>query len=200
MTVAVARRIRVSPIETEALGSFLAREWLVTNGLGGFASSTVAGVNTRRYHGVLVAALPNPLGRMVMLSHVAERVITPNGDAIVLSGEERVGGRLEVPSARWLSEFRLERGLPVWEYQLSGVTIEKRCVMPHRQNTVYLTYRVLQADGPIQLELTPLVHFRGYESPVNTPHPESYRFTVAEGYHEIAVKDLPPLRLTVRGG
>jgi predicted glycogen debranching enzyme len=200
MTLAVARRIRVSPVETEALGSFLAREWLVTNGLGGYASSTVAGVNTRRYHGILVAALPNPLGRMVMLSHVGERVITPTGDVIIVSGEERVGGRLEVPSARWLSEFRLERGLPVWEYQLPGVTIEKRCVMPHRQNTVHLIYRVMHAEGPVRLELTPLVQFRGYEFPVSTPHPEPYRLTIAEGYHEIEANDLPPLRLTAQGG
>jgi predicted glycogen debranching enzyme len=200
MTVTVARRIRVSPVETEALGSFLAREWLVTNGLGGYASSTVAGVNTRRYHGILVAALPNPLGRMVMLSQIEERVVTPDGDAVMLSGEERVGGRLEVPSARWLAEFRLERGLPVWEYRLPGVTIEKRCVLPHRQNTVHLTYRILEADGYVQLELTPLVHFRGYEAPVNAPHLEPYRFTIAEGYYEIEAGELPPLRLAVRGG
>src|SRR5688572_9273093 len=200
MTVAVARRIRVSPVETEALGSFLAREWLITNGLGGYASSTVAGVNTRRYHGILVAALPNPLGRMVMLNQVEERVVTPQGDLLMLSGEERVGGRLEVPSARWLAEFRLERGLPVWEYRLPGVTIEKRCVLPHRQNTVHLTYRILEADGYVQLELTPLVHFRGYEAPVNAPHLEPYGFTIAERHYEIEAGELPPLRLAVRGG
>jgi predicted glycogen debranching enzyme len=199
MTVAVARRIRVTPVETDALGNFLAREWLVTNGLGGYASSTVAGINTRRYHGILVAALPNPLGRMVMLSHVGERVVTRDGTDVMLGGEERVGGRLEVPSARWLTEFRLERGLPVWEYQLPDATIEKRCVLPHRQNTVYLTYRILHADGPVRLELSPLVHFRGYEAPVNAPHLEPYRFTVAEGYHEIQAGELPPLRISVRG-
>src|SRR5688500_10558557 len=200
MTVTVARRIRITPVTTEALGSFLAREWLVTNGLGGYASSTVAGVNTRRYHGILVAALPNPLGRLGRLSQVEARVVTPDGDAVMLSGEERVGGRLEVPSARWLAEFRLERGLPVWEYRLPGVTIEKRCVLPHRQNTVHLTYRILEADGYVQLELTPLVHFRGYEAPVNAPHLEPYRFTIAEGYYEIEAGELPPLRLAVRGG
>ncbi|MGQ0713946.1 MAG: amylo-alpha-1,6-glucosidase [Gemmatimonadaceae bacterium] len=200
MTTTVARRIRVAPVETEALGSFLAREWLVTNGLGGYASSTVAGVNTRRYHGVLVAALPNPYGRMVMLSHVVERVVTAGGDAIVLSGEERVGGRLEVPSVRWLAEFRLDRGLPVWEYRLPGVTIEKRCLLPHRQNTVHLTYRVLEADGYVQLELSPLVHFRSYEAPVSTPHLEPYRLTVADAHHEITAGELPPLRLSIQGG
>jgi predicted glycogen debranching enzyme len=200
MTTAVARRIRVSPVESEALGSFLAREWLVTNGLGGYASSTVAGVNTRRYHGALVAALPNPYGRTVMLSDVGERVVTPGGESIALSGEERVGGRLEVPSARWLAEFRLDRGLPVWEYRLPGVTIEKRCVMPYRQNTAYLTFRILEADGYVQIELAPFVHFRNHEAPVSTPHPESYKLTVAEGHHEIAAGELPPLRVAVRGG
>jgi predicted glycogen debranching enzyme len=148
---------------------------------------------------VLVAALPNPLGRMVMLSHVGERVVLADGTAFTISGEERVGGRLEVPSAQWLGEFRLDRGLPVWEYHLPGVTLEKRCLLPHRQNTVLITYRLVEGDVAIQLELSPLLHFRGYEAPVNTPHLEPYRLTIAEGYLEIEAGELPPLRLAVRG-
>jgi predicted glycogen debranching enzyme len=199
MTTAVARRIHVAPVEADALGSFLAREWLITNGLGGYASSSVAGINTRRYHGVLVSALPNPLGRMVMLSHVGESVVMPDGRHVMLSGEERTGGRLEVPSAQWLREFRLEHGLPVWEYDLGDVRIEKRCLLPHRQNTVFVMYRVLESDEEIELRLSPLVHFRGYEAPVNSPHLEPYTFTVAEDHYEINAGELPPLRLAVRG-
>ena len=66
----------IDPSNTEANAT---REWLVTNGLGGFASGTVAGVITRRYHGLLIAALPAPLGRIVMLSHVAEQLRWPDG-------------------------------------------------------------------------------------------------------------------------
>src|SRR5215207_7546491 len=68
----------------------LTREWLVTNGLGGYASGTVSGVMTRRYHGLLVAALPAPFGRVVMLNHVAEFLRLPDGRKIALGGEERV--------------------------------------------------------------------------------------------------------------
>src|SRR5437764_10790753 len=69
------------------------REWLVTNGLGGYASGTVAGMLTRRYHGMLVASLPAPLGRMVMLNHLLERVRLPGEGVVGLGGQEEGGGR-----------------------------------------------------------------------------------------------------------
>src|ERR671914_553813 len=69
------------------LAAALRREWLVTNGLGGYASGTLAGINTRRYHGLLIAALPAPLGRLVMLSQVHEQLHFPDGTDVPLSGE-----------------------------------------------------------------------------------------------------------------
>src|SRR6516225_441061 len=89
----------------------LTREWLVTNGLGGYASGTIAGVATRRYHGLLIAALPGALGRVCMLNHLAESVRGPDGDVVFLGGEERAGGELDLPVASHLIEFRLELGL-----------------------------------------------------------------------------------------
>src|SRR5262249_9149297 len=71
--------------------SIVMREWLVTNGLGGYASGTVSGVITRRYHGMLIAALSAPLGRIVMLSHVAEQVRLADGRRIEIGGRERSG-------------------------------------------------------------------------------------------------------------
>src|SRR6516165_3965003 len=97
----------VKASETEAL---LTREWLVTNALGGYASGTIAGVASRRYHGLLIAALPAPLGRMVMLNHLSELVRLSDGTTGLLGGEERIGA-LDVPGAAYLSEFRLELGL-----------------------------------------------------------------------------------------
>jgi predicted glycogen debranching enzyme len=149
--------------DVEAL---VGREWLVTNGLGGYSSASVAGFNTRKYHGVLVAALANPLGRMVMLSHLVERVVLADGATFTLSGaewagDERGGRVLEAEGTRHLASFRLEAGLPVWTYALGAagaparVTVEKRVVMPHRQNTVVVAYRVLGADAPVRLELRP---------------------------------------------
>src|SRR5438309_9434152 len=104
----------------------LTREWLVTNGLGGYASGTIAGVASRRYHGLLIAALPAPLGRRVMLNHLSELVRLPDGTTALLGGEERVGGVLNVPGAMYLTEFRLEMGLPVWRYELDNAILEKQ--------------------------------------------------------------------------
>src|SRR4051812_36482667 len=69
------------------------REWLVTNGLGGYASGTVAGVVTRRYHGLLVASLPAPLGRLVMLNHLLERVRLSDRRTTWLGDEDEIGGQ-----------------------------------------------------------------------------------------------------------
>src|SRR5947207_81954 len=81
------------------LEPLLTREWLVTNGLGGYASGTVAGAATRRFHGLLIAALPGALGRVMMLNHLSEQVRLPDGQTVQLGGEERAGGVLEVPGA-----------------------------------------------------------------------------------------------------
>src|SRR6478752_10735301 len=99
--------------EREAL---LTREWLVTNGLGGYASGTVSGVASRRYHGLLIAALPAPLGRWVMLNHLTELIRLPDGTTLRIGGEER-GRELQLHGADVLREFRLEMGLPVWTYE-----------------------------------------------------------------------------------
>src|SRR5438067_5759425 len=96
----------------------LSHEWLVSNGLGGYASGTVGGVASRRYHSLLVAALPAPLGRQVMLNHLSELIRLPDGTTVLFGGEERAGSALEVPGADNLKEFRLDRGLPVWRYEV----------------------------------------------------------------------------------
>jgi predicted glycogen debranching enzyme len=158
----VRRPLRIGGrVAADDLEPLIAREWLVTNGLGGYASSTILGVMTRRYHGLLVAALRNPLGRTVMLNHLIERVTLSDGTVMQLDGEERVGRRLDVPAARFLTDFRLEAGLPVWEFAFSGATIERRIVMPYRQNTVVLLFSMLSGTAPVRLELQPAVHFRG---------------------------------------
>ena len=177
----------------------LTREWLVTNGLGGYASGTVSGVMTRRYHGLLVAALPAPFGRVVMLNHLAEHLRLPDGRKIALGGEERVGSSPELHGAQYLSEFRLEAGLPVWQFDLGGWTIEKRLLLPHQQNTVHITYVLLAGDGPVRLDLRPSLHFRHHEAPVSLPLDKPYAVTVVDDRYEIAGDGVPPLRLLVCG-
>jgi predicted glycogen debranching enzyme len=176
-------------------------EWLVTNGLGGYASGTIAGVATRRYHGLLVAALANPLGRVVMLNHLGERVVFANGTSTHLGGEERVAGRLDPDVARHLGEFRLDAGLPVWRYRIDGAEVEKRIYMPYRQNTVFVTYALLSGVPSVQLELHPAVHFRSYEAPVNAPLQPRYTLSKSGAYHYLSTEGpYPPLRLVVSGG
>jgi glycogen debranching enzyme len=119
----VVRRLEL-PAERDARAAVLVdTEWLVTNGLGGYSSSTMAGVITRRYHGILVAALPNPIGRIVMLNHLGERLVLGDRSAF-LNSEERAGGRLDPDAAALITDVRLEAGLPVWEYRLDAAPAE----------------------------------------------------------------------------
>src|SRR5262245_66182949 len=103
------------------------REWLVTNGLVGYASRTLAGPPTRRYHSLLVAALPAPLGRLALLAHLDERIRLAGRTVGWLS-------RHDDSSIVTVSEFALVGGLPVWRYTFGDVVLEKRLFMPNEQN------------------------------------------------------------------
>src|SRR3954471_6327101 len=131
---------RLSAEERRDLQELIEHEWLVTNGIGGYSSSTVAGIVTRRYHGLLVAALPNPLGRMVMLNALPESAEDRWGQRSLLSLEPSEQGQTGSGPVAELIEFRLDGGIPVWRYALANATIEKRIFMPHRQNTVIVLY------------------------------------------------------------
>src|SRR6476661_10290137 len=113
-----------------------APEWLVTNGLGGYASGTMTGLVTRRFHGFLVAALAAPRGRTMMLNHLRAIISTNEGRARLLEQPDPEG--IGEPLAT-LREFRLELGMPVWTFEYQGQVIEIRIIMPHRQNTVFIT-------------------------------------------------------------
>jgi predicted glycogen debranching enzyme len=137
----------------EERGALLSREWLVTNGLGGYASGTVSGVATRRYHGYLVAALPAPLGRVMTLSHLSEMIRLDDGPPVLLSGEEMGTGDLNLHGADQLVDFRLEIGLPTWQYELPGMVLEKQVLLPHGQNAVFIIYRLVSGDRTVRLKL-----------------------------------------------
>ena len=172
----------------------------MTNGLGGYASGTVCGVATRRYHGLLIAALPAPLGRMMMFNHLSEQVRQPDGRIVRFGGQEWVGGRLDLDTASHLIEFRLESGLPVWSFQIDRFTIEKRILLAHQLNTVYIRYRLTAGDGTLRLKLRPAVHFRPHDDTVNTPLDEAYTLTAVNDRCELSARpDLPCLRLTLHG-
>src|SRR5215510_4921504 len=180
---------------------FLRKEWLVTNGLGGYASGTIAGVVTRRFHGLLIAALPAPLGRTMMFNHLIELLSLPGGQTVQLCGEECWPNETPfLPCADILAEFRLEMGLPVWRYEVGGVTLEKRVVMPHLQNTVHVNYRLISGREPAWIELRPAIHFRPHEGLVSVPPPEPYTLVIVEDRCEIIGEpDYPPLKMRLLG-
>lgn len=196
----IARRVPWSADASRNPEPLLTREWIVTNGLGGYASGTIAGIATRRYHGLLIAALPAPLGRCVMLGQVTEMLRLPSGRVFRFGGEERIG-RLDLHGSEHLVEFRLESGLPVWRYEVDNVVLEKQLFLAFRQNTVYVTYRLVSGDGPVRLKVRPSVHFRGYEDPVSRPTAEAYSVTVVNERGELTVpgSEFPPLRFQLYG-
>ena len=162
------------------------REWLVANGLGGYASATITGAITRRYHGFLIAAQPAPLGRMVVLNDLEVDIELEDGSVVNL----REKGRF--------LEFTLNMGLPSWLYELDGVVIEKSIVVPSRQNIVHSTFRLLGDGRRVRLRLRPLINFRPLEAPVSEALSSGYTLTVRGNRYEVnAGLDLPTLRLAV---
>jgi predicted glycogen debranching enzyme len=179
------------------------REWLVCNGLGGYASGTIGGAPTRRYHGYLIAALANPAGRVMMLNSLVERVRLPDHTRADLGwvGPTFVAGQPVMRTERRipLVDFELELGLPVWRYAGLGVAIERRLVVSYSQNTVVIAYRLLEG-GPIRLELRPALQFRGHDEPVSIAVPEAYPLHAMGARIELAAPaPLPPLRLHLTG-
>jgi predicted glycogen debranching enzyme len=144
------------------LDAALAREWLETNGLGGFASSTIIGLNTRRYHGLLTAATTPPVGRLLLLAKLEETLII-NGQRFELSANQ-YPGVIHPQGYRYLSQFRLDP-FPIFTYEVAGVEMEKSVFMIHGENSTIIRYRLLSepTESPL-LELRPLIAFRDCHS------------------------------------
>jgi predicted glycogen debranching enzyme len=172
----------------------LEREWLVTNGLGGFASGTVLGVPTRRYHGVFVPNLVEPKGRHVVLPRLDEWVEASEG-FVNLGGAEFMDGSTQGDAHRHLREFRLEALSPVWVFDVEGSLIEKSIVMPHGLNVTCVRWRLL--DGPARRMLVrPFVCGRRQDAALLPGETEPCRIThTPDG--ALAVR-LPARKLAVR--
>jgi len=141
----------------------LSREWLETNGLGGFACGTLAGANTRRYHGLLTAALNPPGGRMLLLSKLEETLVL--GDKRIDLSTNEYSGAIHPEGYLLLSNFLLDP-FPTWTFEVEGIRLEKSIFMPQGSNTVQVEYKLLQSPAAIEpvLEVRPLVAFRDYHS------------------------------------
>jgi len=191
MNAQLTRRIDIAQAQADNAREILRREWLITNGLGGYGSGTICGMVSRRYHGMLVAALPAPYGRVVMLNHLAETLCLPDGRRILIGGEDP--SETGSPGARehYVTEFRLEYGLPIWVFEAEGYKIEKRLLLIHGQNTLHITYELLSDHECARLELRPSVHFRGYEHDVAQSLESAYTLTINERRYELTNPVLP---------
>lgn len=137
------------------------REWLESNGMGGFASGTASGVHTRRYHGLLVAAARPPVGRMLLLSKFEETLETDSGRFEL--GANQYPGVAHPKGYEWLVEFSCDP-TPRFVFDAGGVRIEKRVLMIHGENTVVVEYTARGHGAGAALELRPLIAFRDYHS------------------------------------
>ena len=141
------------------LQTSLATEWLETNGLGGFASSTLAGVNTRRYHGLLVAALQPPGGRHVLLSKLEETLVVAGVRYELASN--LYPDTVHPAGHLYLKEFRQDP-FPVFSYEAGGVVLQKRIFMIYGENTTVVEYEA--SGGECSLEVRPLIAFRDFHA------------------------------------
>lgn len=148
----------VTNVPEYGLEHLLTREWLCTNGVGGYASSTVIGLNTRKYHGLLVASMSAPVRRMVILSRVEEQVIV--GNRVVPLSSSEYPGVIHPAGHERLRCFSNEP-FPRWAYQGDGWTIQKELHLLRGGNTVVLTYTLLCGDCKVDLQIRPLMALRG---------------------------------------
>jgi predicted glycogen debranching enzyme len=135
------------------------REWLEANGLGGYAMSTATGENTRRYHGLLVVATTPPAGRAVLLSKLEETLLV--GSRRIDLSTNRFPGATYPEGFRLLTGFRMDP-FPTFTWDADGIVVEKEVFMPHGEDAVCVTWRVAKGEGPVGLEVRPLVAFRDF--------------------------------------
>jgi predicted glycogen debranching enzyme len=160
-----------------------AREWLVTNGIGGYASGTIAGGMTRRYHGLLVAALQPPVGRMHLVAALDE-IVRYGGAEFALATHRWPSGAVEPKGFQYIEGFRLGGATPVWTYALGDARLEKRVWMQQGTNTTYVQYMFVQGSAPIEMELKALVNYRDFHA---STHAGDWKMLVHAVEHGIKI-------------
>ncbi len=170
------------------------REWLVTNGLGGYASGTAAGTCTRRYHGLLMAALQPPTDRTLLVAGIDETARYMDSDFPLatnrwLSGSVAPAGYLQIES------FHLEGTKPVWQYALEDALLEKRVWMKQGENTTFVEYTLVRGNAGVELEGKILVSYRDFHG---TTHGDAWQMqieAVEQGIRVLAFDGATPFYL-----
>jgi predicted glycogen debranching enzyme len=174
------------------------REWLCANGIGGFASGTVPGLLTRRYHGLLVAALEPPLGRTLLVAKVDEQ-LGYAGLRQPLSANRWSDGTVDPRGHLEIEAFRLDGTTPVWTYACADAVLEKRVFMEPGANTTYVQYRLLRAGGPATLEIKALVNYRDYHATTRGDGWQMHVEAVEHGLRVVAFDGARPFVLLAEG-
>ncbi|MGA1840154.1 MAG: amylo-alpha-1,6-glucosidase [bacterium] len=189
--------IRLNKTITQNFDAGISREWLETNGLGGWASSTIIGAHTRRYHGLLVAATKPPVGRMVILSKLDE-IIEISGHRFEL-GTNVYSGTVHPQGYKFL--LRFTKGLfPVFEYDVSGIKIKKTISAVHGENTTLIIYEILDAPAGFSFELLPLVAGRDYHGLVKANDAINKEISFHDGlFHARPYKGVPDFYIRIQG-
>ena len=143
----------------------LSKEWLITNGIGGFCSSTIIGANTRKYHGLLIAPLTPPARRYLILSKLDE--------AVIIDGKEyglytNIGKNYISKGYKYQELFKKEY-IPIFTYKVKDVTITKMICMEYGKNTVGVYYKIKNDGNEAKLTIAPLLNFRDFHS-MSTNH------------------------------
>ena len=170
------------------------REWLVTNGIGGYASGTVSGNLTRRYHGYLVGALNPPVGRSQLVAKL-EETASYDGSDYQLATNRWASGAVEPKGYLNIESFRLEGTTPVWRFALADALLEKRIWMRQGENTTYVRYCLLRGIGSVHLAIKALVNYRDFHSSTHAGNWQMKILSVKQGVQITAYDGAIPFYL-----
>ena len=194
-TVSVGRRTALTETDRTAA---VRSEWLVTNGLGGYASGTLSGQPSRKYHGLFVPNLASPKGRHILISRCDELFSAGTRQWSVGGGDYRSEQGRPAEQTRLVTEFRLDRRIAVWQFSFDEFVVEKAVTMPHNQNTVCVQYRLVQGAG-LQLQLRPFMLFRRHDADPQDAIGPAFTLSVSRGRYEVRRADNPlTLRLAMQ--
>jgi predicted glycogen debranching enzyme len=174
------------------------REWLLTNGLGGFASGTVSGARTRRYHGLLVPALSPPADRVVMVAK-ADVLLDLGVRRLALTSNEFADGTLHPTGHRTIDRFRLEDGLPVWRFVVEDAVVEQRLWMAHGRDTTFLRLTLTHGRRPVAMTIVPLCTFRDFHGTTRGGRPMDV-WTEGRCVRVVAFEGARPFRILADRG
>jgi len=173
--------------------SATAREWLVTNGIGGYTSGTVSGSLTRRYHGLLVASLKPPLDRKLLFTKLDETA-NYDGESFDLFANRWVDRTIDPHGYHHIENFYLDGTMPVWNFAIADALLEKRIWMQQGANTTYIRFGLSRGLHPVKLTLKALVNYRDYHGETEGGEPMKIE-PVPHGVKVLAYDDDVPLYL-----